>query len=174
MRLSILKINLMKQFQAYGFSLLTVFGFIVLTTPFIKYPSAVKIVAQEPLHISYETLSGLNMVWDSVAALFTVPTDPREENAMIKSIVALSVAIVLLVQLSGIILKKKGVIFFTAIFLFAVFLINLMLLAKEGFVTIRWGYFVYLMIQAAIILLKPVSQDKHKILLIGTEVRNKE
>jgi hypothetical protein len=102
------------------------------------------------------------MVWESVAVLFTVPTDPREVNGMIKGIVALSVAMVLLVHLSGIILKKKGVIFFTTIFLFAVFLINLMLLAKEGFVTIRWGYFVYLMIQAAIILLNPVSGNKHK------------
>jgi len=162
MLLSISKINLMKKFRTYGFTLLTLFGFIALMAPFIKYPSAVKIIAQEPLHISYEKLSGLNMVWESVAVLFTVPTDPREVNGMIKGIVALSVAIVLLVQLSGIIFRKRGVIFFTAIFLFAVFLINLMLLAKEGFVTIRWGYFVYLMIQAAIILLNPVSGNKHK------------
>lgn len=152
----------MKQFRTYAFTVLMLFGFFTLAAPFIKYPLAVKIIAQEPLHISYEKLSGLNMVWESVAVLFTVPTDPREVNGMIKGIVALSVAMVLLVHLSGIILKKKGVIFFTTIFLFAVFLINLMLLAKEGFVTIRWGYFVYLMIQAAIILLNPVSGNKHK------------
>jgi hypothetical protein len=169
MPLSISKINLMKKFWTYGFSLLTFFGFVALTAPFIQYPSAVKIIAKEPLHISYEKLSGLSMIWESVAALFTAPTDPREENGMVTGIVALSVAIVLLVQLSGIIFRKRGVSFFTAIFLFAVFLINLMLLAKEGFVTISWGYFVYLVIQAAIILLNPVSDGKHKIRLIGTE-----
>jgi hypothetical protein len=159
----------MKKFWTYGFSLLTFFGFVALTAPFIQYPSAVKIIAQEPLHISYEKLSGLSMIWEPAQALFAPPTNPQEDSGMISGIVALSVAIVTLVQLSGVIFKKNSIIFFTGILLFAVFLINLMLLAKEGFVTIRWGYFVYLIIQAAIILLPPVSGGKHKIRLIGTE-----
>lgn len=150
----------MKKFAANGFNTLTLFGFMAFTTPFIKYPSSVKISDAHPLYIHYEKLSGIDMVWESVGVLLN-PSDKLYENSGIPSgIVALLLALVLIAQFTGIALKNKKLIFYTAIVLFAAFLVNLMLLAKDGFVTLRWGYFVYLIIQVAIILLIPITTKK--------------
>jgi len=130
------------------------------TTPFIKYPSSVKIIDAQPLRIHYEKLSGIDMAWESIAVFFNPSDKLYEEGGIVSGIVALLIAIVLLVQLSGVMLKKKPLIFYSAILLFAAFLVNLMLFSKEGFVTVRWGYFLYLAIQAAIILLIPITSKR--------------
>jgi len=150
----------MEKFRTNGFYLLTLFGFMAFTSPFIKYPSSVKITDANPLYIHYERLSGLDMVWESVEVFFNPSDKLYEEGGIVSGIVALLIAIVLLVQFAGVMLKKKPLIFYSAILLFAAFLVNLMLLAKEGFVTLRWGYFVYLIIQVAIILLIPFTLKK--------------
>lgn len=150
----------MEELSTNKYYLLTIFGFMALTMPFIKYPSSVKIIDAQPLRIHYEKLSGIDMVWESVAVFFN-PADKLYENSgIVSGIVASLIAVVLLVQLAGVAFKKKNLIFYSAILLFAAFLINLMLLAKEGFVTLRWGYFVYLVLQVAIILLIPLSSKK--------------
>jgi len=159
MLLSILKINYRK-LKTKNFYFLPIVGFMALTSPFIKYPSSVKITDANPLYIHYEKLSGLDMVWESVE-VFLNPSDKLyQDSGIVSGIVALLIAVVFLVLLAGVALKKKPLIFYTAILLFAAFFVNLMLLAKEGFVTLRWGYFVYLVIQAAIILLFPVSSKE--------------
>ncbi|KGO86596.1 hypothetical protein Q765_10250 [Flavobacterium rivuli WB 3.3-2 = DSM 21788] len=150
----------MEKFRTNGFYLLTLFGFMAFTTPFIKYPSSVKITDANPLYIHYEKLSGIDMVWESVAVLFNPADKLYEESGIVSGIVALLIAIVLLVQFAGVVFKKRNLIFYSAIVLFAAFLVNLMLLAKEGFVTVRWGYFIYLIIEAAIILLIPFASKK--------------
>jgi len=130
------------------------------TTPFIKYPSSVKITDANPLYIHYEKLSGIDMVWESVAVLFNPADKLYEDSGIVSGIVALLIAIVLLVQFAGVVFKKRNLIFYSAIVLFAAFLVNLMLLAKEGFVTVRWGYFIYLIIEVVIILLIPFALKK--------------
>lgn len=151
----------MEKFRTNSFYLLALFGFMAFTTPFIKYPSSVKITDANPLYIHYERLSGLDMVWESVA-VFLNPSDKLyQENGIVSGIVALIIAVVLLVQFAGVAFKKKSLVFYSAILLFAAFLTNLMLFAKEGFVIVRWGYYVYLVIQAALILLIPVTLKKY-------------
>jgi len=150
----------MEKFRTNGFYLLTLLGFMAFTTPFIKYPSSVKITDANPLYIHYEKLTGLDMVWESVEVLLFPSDMLYQDSGIVSGIVAVLIAVVLLVQFAGVILKKKSLIFYTAILLFAAFLVNLMLLAKEGFVTLRWGYFVYLVLQAIIILLIPFTSKK--------------
>ena len=150
----------MEKFRTNGFYLLTLLGFMAFTTPFIKYPSSVKITDANPLYIHYEKLTGLDMVWESVEVLLFPSDMLYQDSGIVSGIVAVLIAVVLLVQFAGVILKKKSPIFYTAILLFAAFLVNLMLLAKEGFVTLRWGYIVYLVLQAIIILLIPFTSKK--------------
>jgi len=150
----------MGKFWFKNFYLLPTLGFIAFTAPFIKYPSSVKITDANPLYINYERLSGLDMVWDSIEVLFSPQSLPQQDGGMIPGIIALVIAIILLLQFTGIILQKKSLIFYTSILLFAAFLVNLMLLAKEGFVTLLWAYFVYLILQVAIILLVPLTSKK--------------
>ena len=150
----------MGKFWSKNFYLLPTLGFIAFTAPFIKYPSSVKITDANPLYINYERLSGLDMVWDSIEVLFSPPALPQQDGGMIPGVIALVIAIILLLQFTGIILQKKSLIFYTSILLFAAFLVNLMLLAKDGFVTLLWAYFIYLLLQVAIMLLVPLTSKK--------------
>ena len=153
----------MKRFRTKDYYFLPIVGFMALTSPFIKYPSSVKITDANPLYIHYERLSGLDMVWESVAVLINPSDKLYQDSGIASGIVALLIAVVLLVELGGVASKKNSLIFYSAILLFAAFLVNLMLLAKEGFVTLRWGYFVYLVIQAAVILLFPVFSKRQAL-----------
>jgi len=150
----------MEKFRTNGFYVLTLFGFMAFTTPFIKYPSSVTITDANPLYIHYEKLSGIDMVWESIAVFLNPADKLYQDSGIVSGIVALLIAVMLIVQFAGVIFKKKGLIFYSAILLFAAFLVNLMLLAKEGFVTLRWGYFLYLAIQAVIIMLIPITVKK--------------
>ncbi|TRW23834.1 hypothetical protein FMM05_11770 [Flavobacterium zepuense] len=151
----------MKTFFKKYLYIITIFGAIALTLPFVKIISQASVdemVEDGYSHISYDKLSAVNIVWEGIEYYFSQSVDGNEIIILALLVVLTLVA---LTQFIAGLFKKRKTVLYTAILLFSSFLALLIFtIQKSNDATICYGYYTYLVIQGVLIMASPSSVKK--------------
>lgn len=152
----------MKAFLVKNIYLIVLFAGIALTMPFVKFiqQAAIEEVMEDGYsHITYERLSGIDVVWEGTVSLFTEDNNSRQQLFLLTLYFILG--LIALSQVIGAALRSDKIILYTAIVLFsALFAVMVFLQKRSHDTTVSYGYYIYLIIQALLIVLVPKTLKK--------------
>jgi len=163
MPLSILKINMMKAFLEKHCYIAGILATLSLASPFIKIVNTVyeEGMGGDNYTESYGRLSVADIIIEGTQALYKGVFD-RLEVVILASLYIF--AAVSLVQFFASVSKWHKTMFYTAIALFAAaFIMYLFIAIKVNYITIMYGYYVFLILQMLLILFsyKPKTYAKN-------------
>ena len=136
--------------------IITLFGAVALTLPFVKIISQASVdemIEDGYSHISYDKLSAFSVVWEGIEYYLSKSVDNNEALLLCIFIVLIIIA---LTQIIAGLLKRNKVVLYSAVVLFSSFFALLVFTVQKSHeVTICYGYYTYLLIQATLILFMP-------------------
>ena len=146
----------MKTFFKKYLYIITILGAIALTLPFVKIISQASVdemIEDSYSHISYDKLSAFSVVWEGIEYYLSKGMDHNEAVLLCIFIVLMIIA---LTQIIAGLLKRNKVVLYSAVVLFSSFFALLVFTVQKSHeVTICYGYYTYLVIQAILILRMP-------------------
>jgi hypothetical protein len=146
----------MKAFVKKYLPLLVLLGGPALTSTFVKVISQASVdeaISDGYSHITYDKLSAVDVVWESIAVALSDYLDKDEIIALGLLIMLLLVAII---QIIAGIIKNYKVMLYSSILLFSsLSAILAFIVYSIQNITICYGYYAYLVLQAIVLVLSP-------------------
>ena len=157
----------MKAFLRKYLYIIAILGGIALALPFVQIISDASVDearADGYSHISYDRLSGLDILWERAITFFDQGTYLPEQLVIVLLILLFFMNIA---QIVSAIRRQNKIVLYTAIVLFSALFTFMVFIIRNTFqVNITYGYYAYLIIQAIIIWVTPSStkiKNKHDI-----------